>query len=164
MTLSRGSLRTLVLSALAIGCGAGLSVPVAVAKAPEPQILAQTAPASKPVAPAAPKAPEPAAQSVPPMTYDAKGRRDPFAPIQLAKEKITGLDVGTVKLVGVISGSHLLALVEAPDGLGYIVKAGDVLGNGRVTEVAPTSITFAVSSGSDKDKKETSLTLKLVRE
>jgi hypothetical protein len=161
MNLLRAPVGMLIVGALAAGCGAGPSVPVAVGNTPPPQqAVAQSAPAPKSGAPA-PKGSEAARPPLPPMTYDAKGRRDPFTPIQIAKEKITGLDVSTVKLVGVISGSHLLALVEAPDGLGYIVKSGDVLGNGRVTDVAPTSITFTVAGA---DKKDTSLTLRLVRE
>jgi Tfp pilus assembly protein PilP len=90
-----------------------------------------------------PKEPE-AGPPLPPMAYEPKGRRDPFSPVQLARET-GGINVSSVKLVGVIQGRHgLLALVEAPDGIGYILRNGDVLGDGRVTAIAPTSITFAV--------------------
>src|SRR5262245_27868497 len=161
MSSLRASIGTLVVGVLAVGCGAGPSVPVVASNVPQPQRAATpSAPSPKPGAPAAPRASE-SAQVLPPLTYDPKGRRDPFTPIQIAKEKVAGIDVSSVKLVGVINGSQLLALVEAPDGLGYIVKSGDVLGNGRVTEVAPTSITFAVAGA---DKKDASLTLRLVRE
>ncbi len=151
----------LILGFTAAGCGGGGPVPAPVVKGPEQAQAAPTATPPKPPAPAAiAKQPE-AASILPPLAYESKGRRDPFVPIQITREKVSGLDVSTVKLVGVIGSGRLLALVEAPDGLGYIVKPGDVLGNGRVTDVAPSSITFAVSG---VEKKETSLTLRLVKE
>ena len=107
-----------------------------------------------------PRIPEPG-PPLPPLAYEARGRRDPFAPVQVAKEK-TGLEVGTVKLVGIISGSRPLALAETPDGLGYILKQGDVLGNGRVTEVTANSVTFAISGRAAQ--RETSLTLRIGRD
>ncbi len=91
-----------------------------------------------------PKEPEPG-PPLPPLTYDAKGRRDPFVAISLAKDK-PGLSVTTLKLAGVIRGRTLLALIEAPDGLGYILKPGDVLGDGRVTDITQRSVTFAVAA------------------
>ena len=87
--------------------------------------------------------------------------RDPFSPVPVAKEK-AGLDVATTRLVGVIQGGQLLALVEAPDGLGYIVRPGDVLGNGRITDVTVSSITFAVAG--QAGQRENSLTLRLARQ
>jgi Tfp pilus assembly protein PilP len=81
--------------------------------------------------------------------------------VSVAVEK-SGLDVATTKLVGIIQGQQLLALVEAPDGLGYILKPGDVLGNGRITDITANSVTFAVAGRAGQ--RETSLTLKLVKE
>jgi Tfp pilus assembly protein PilP len=95
------------------------------------------------------------------LTYEPKGRRDPFSPVQVAVEK-GGLDVATTKLVGIIQGHQPLALVEAPDGLGYILKTGDVLGNGRITDITANSVTFAVAGRAGQ--RETSLTLRLVKE
>jgi Tfp pilus assembly protein PilP len=69
-----------------------------------------------------------------------------------------GIDVTTFKLVGVISGRNLLALVEGPGGIGYILKTGDVLGDGRVTDITPTSVTFAVS---DDGPRSGSVTIRL---
>ena len=106
------------------------------------------------------RTPEPG-PPLPPLVYEARGRRDPFAPVQVVTEK-TGLEVGTVKLVGIISGSKPLALAETPDGLGYILKQGDVLGNGRVTEVTANSVTFAISGRAAQ--RETSLTLRIGRD
>jgi hypothetical protein len=59
-----------------------------------------------------PKEPE-AGPPLPPMAYEPKGRRDPFSPVQLARET-GGINVSSVKLVGVIQGRHgLLAITFA---------------------------------------------------
>ncbi|HET6367021.1 MAG TPA: hypothetical protein VFG27_07335 [Pseudomonadales bacterium] len=91
----------------------------------------------------APKEPDPG-PALPPMTYEAKARRDPFAPVVIASGS-KGLTIGSAKLVGIISGPQPLALVETPEGIGYILKAGDTLGDGRVTEIGADSVSFAVS-------------------
>ena len=91
----------------------------------------------------APREPDPG-PALPPMTYEAKARRDPFAPVVIASGS-KGLTIGSAKLVGIISGPQPLALVETPEGIGYILKAGDTLGDGRVTEIGTDSVSFAVS-------------------
>jgi hypothetical protein len=59
----------------------------------------------------------------------------------------SGLRVAAAKLTGVIAGRQgPLGLVEAPDGIGYILKPGDALGDGRVLEIGKDSISFAVSA------------------
>ena len=151
----------LSLALLIAGCGAGTPS----GKSPTgggPAAPAVQAPAQGPVArpgPAVtPKEPE-AGPPLPPLAYDAKGRRDPFAPVSLAKGKASALTVTAVKLVGVIKGRALLALVEAPDGLGYILKPGDVLGDGRVTDVTQNSVTFAIAAKAGQ--QATAVTLRL---
>ena len=99
---------------------------------------------------------------MPPLSYDAKGRRDPFVPIALAKDKPMGLSITTLKLAGVIRGRTLLALVEAPDGLGYILKPGDMLGDGRVTEITQNAVTFAVAARAGQ--AATTATLRLAQD
>jgi hypothetical protein len=146
---------------LAAGCGGGPSAPgaatrIAVAKPP-----AAPKAAAKPLLPAVkPKVVEPG-PPLPPLAYEAKGRRDPFVPIELPKDR-PGLDVSSLRLVGIISGRHLLALVETPGGLGYILKPGDALGNGHVSEIAPGSVTFAVSGS--RSQREARVTLPLGRD
>ena len=142
---------------LATGCGQGTvpgPAPVGVPTAAQPP--AETA---KPAAPLAlPKEPE-AGPPLPPMTYDAKGRPDPFVPISMAPVRKAELNLGPVKLVGIMRGPQgLMALVETPDGLGYILKVGDVLGDGRVTQINSHSITF---SGGGPGLRAPSLTLRL---
>ena len=160
------ALGTLAAVSLAAGCGGGSPAPPAANKVAlgEQPVAAQAAPQKSPTPTVMPRTPEPG-PPLPPLAYEARGRRDPFAPVQVAKEakEKTGLEVGTVKLVGIISGSSTpLALAETPDGLGYILRQGDVLGNGRVTEVTANSVTFAI--GGRAAQRETSLTLRIGRD
>jgi hypothetical protein len=136
-------------AALLAGCGGG---------APPPPPAA--------VAPAAPSTPAPVvrpkdadSKALPPIAYEPKGRRDPFTPIFVGKDN-AGLSVSAVKLTGVVGGrGGLMALVEAPDGIGYILKPGDALGDGRVTGITPNSVTFAVAARGSQSSS--SLTLRL---
>lgn len=134
--------------ALVAGCGGGTPPtppPVAVAPAtPTPVVR--------------PKEPD-AGKTLQPIAYEPKGRRDPFTPIFLGKDN-AGLSVSAVKLTGIVGGpAGLTALVEAPDGIGYILKPGDALGDGRVTGITPNSVTFAVSARGSHSAS--SLTLRL---
>jgi hypothetical protein len=79
-----------------------------------------------------------------PIPYEAKARRDPFAPLVIASGG-KGLTIGSAKLVGIIAGPQPLALVETAEGIGYILKSGDTLGDGRVTEIGADSVSFAVA-------------------
>jgi hypothetical protein len=157
------TLNALALAWLAAGCGGAPSTPPVVSKAAAAveQPAAATGAPLKPASPAVlPRIPDPG-PPLPPLNYDAKGRRDPFAPVHVVAQK-TGLDVGAAKLVGVIQGDKLLALVETPDGLGYILKPGDMLGNGRVTDVSAGSVTFGVAGRAGE--KDANVTLRLVKE
>ncbi len=118
------------------GCGGG--APTSTPPAPGP-----VAAPPRPVI--APKEPD-AGPPLPAMSYSAKQRRDPFAPIVVA-EGAKGLTVAAAKLAGVVQGRQgRMGLVEAPDGIGYILKAGDTLGDGRVVDVGQDSISFAVAA------------------
>ena len=163
MSVYRWVLGALSVGWLAAGCGGAPAVPGAASRLlVAEQAATAAAPQQKPPAPTViPRAVEPG-PPLPPLTYEPKGRRDPFTPIPPAVDKGTGgLDVATTKLVGIIQGHQLLALVEAPDGLGYILKPGDVLGNGRITGITADSVTFAVAGRAGQ--RETSLTLRLVK-
>lgn len=88
--------------------------------------------------------------------YSPVGRRDPFRPlIAMAGEEIAGVencdperprehlenfDLLSLKLTGVIiTSATSLALIRAPDGKGYTVKAGMYIGRmcGKVVEIDP---------------------------
>ncbi len=77
--------------------------------------------------------------------YDAAGRRDPFESL----ESRLGSDRSTVansKLTGVIhSDGTSFALVETADGIGYILKPGDTLADGRLIEIGPAVAVFAIA-------------------
>jgi hypothetical protein len=123
-------------TAIVAGCGGGTP------PTPPPAAVAPAAPTA--AAPAVrPKEPE-SSKALPAIAYEPKGRRDPFTPIFLGKDN-AALSVSAVKLTGIVGGrGGLTALVEAPDGIGYILKPGDALGDGRVTGITPNSVTFAV--------------------
>lgn len=127
-----------VLAVLVAACGGSPpSAPAPAAQAPAAQ--SQPAQQAQPVAPAM-KAPEP---PPPPPMYDAKGRRDPFDILEVRTG--TGLSIGTARLVGIVRGIRgPLALLETAEGLGYILRQGDVLGDGRLTEIGPDNVVFAL--------------------
>lgn len=138
------------LAAMMVACGGGTPTP-------PPTAVTSAAPAA-PAPVVRPKEPD-AGKALPPMAYEPKGRRDPFTPIFLGKDNV-GLSVSSVKLTGVVGGrGGLMALVEAPDGIGYILKPGDALGDGRVSGITPTSVTFAVTARGSQSAS--SLTLRL---
>ncbi|HEY7868222.1 MAG TPA: hypothetical protein VIF59_03290 [Methylomirabilota bacterium] len=135
---------------LAAGCGGG-------SPTPPPAAVTTAAPAA-PAPVVRPKEPE-TKKALPAIAYEPKGRRDPFTPIFLGKDN-AGLSVAAVKLSGIVGGrGGLMALVEAPDGIGYILKPGDALGDGRVTGITPSSVTFAVLPRGSQGS--TNLTLRL---
>jgi len=156
MTKRRWMIGGLTGAALLGGCS-GTEPPPAPPKPPTPAAAAAT-----PGTPAAAVRPlDPGAgRELPPLAYDAKGRRDPFAPISLVGES-RGINVTAAKLVGIVRSSQgALALVEGPDGVGYILRSGDGLGNGRVTGITATTVTFAVAA--QPGQGPTTVTLRLV--
>ena len=78
-------------------------------------------------------------------TWEAKGRRDPFEPLNV-REGAAGMTVASAKLTGIVRGrAATLALVETSDGLGYILKQGDTLGDGRLLEIGPNTVVFSIA-------------------
>jgi len=153
MTL-RGRVAPIVAATLLGACG-GTEQPLAPPKPPVPAAAAAapTAAAVRPLDPGA-------GPALSPMAYDTKGRRDPFSPIPPVRGEAKGLNVSAAKLVGIVHGRQgPLALVDAPDGVGYILRNGDVLGNGRVVGITGTTVTFAVPAQADEGP--TTVTLRL---
>jgi hypothetical protein len=110
-----------------------------------------TPPSAPPKPPAASSQPAAAAQAAPAEVviavpkYDPKGRRDPFETLEV-REGSGGLTVAATRLTGIVrSNRSALALVEAPDGIGYILKPGDTLGDGRLLEIGSDSVVFVVA-------------------
>jgi len=133
-------------------CGGSPPPPPAAAPAPAKPVAAVPAAAA-----AKPSAPTPSGQPAPLVTapivpqgdgtaYEAKGRRDPFVALDISGGP-KGLEVATTKLTGIVrSARTTLALVEAQDGIGYILKPGDTLGDGRLVEIGADNVVFAVAA------------------
>lgn len=123
---------------LAVVLGACGSTP------PPPPVKAPAAATTQPATAAAEQAP-PAEVVVAVPKYDAKGRRDPFETLEV-REGSGGLTVAATRLTGIVRSNRVaLALVEAPDGIGYILKPGDTLGDGRLLEIGSDSVVFVVA-------------------
>lgn len=125
-------------------------------------------PSSAPAVPTAPRvaaappstsaAPQPAEKTAPPKapiySYDPQGRPDPFLPLVLPHERereegkkgLKGLVVSELKLTGIVwDKTEYVALVEARDRLGYVLKINDVIGgSARVARISPNSVIFEV--------------------
>jgi len=95
----------------------------------------------------------------PPLAYDPTGRRDPFAPDAASTADASAPRVAPLKLTGVIQGPAPLALLEAPDGTGYIVKPGDTLGDGRVLDVVADAVTIRLAARGQRTPETMTLTL-----
>lgn len=124
---------------LAAGCSGSQSP----APATPPPVVK---PAIQPIASPQPSAPDVVASAElkkPEYTYRPEGRRDPFAPIIVREEKkekrlaaspLERYDLSEFKLTGIVWGGFgFNAVVEGPDGKGYFVRVGTVIGqNGGV--------------------------------
>jgi hypothetical protein len=103
-------------------------------------------PAATPAGPAAPLVGAPAVPDASGGQYDPKNRRDPLMSLD-ATSGPKGLEVATTKLTGIVRGAGTtLALVETQDGIGYILKPGDTLGDGRLVEIGADNVIFSVGA------------------
>ena len=119
-----------------------------------------------------PAAPAPTAQANAPkwmnppnFIYSSKGKPDPFHPIiqttppepspaEKPKKMLTPLErvqPGQLKLVGILSQKKIgerQALVELPNGKGYILQVGDPIGQrqGKVTAITGKSVVIQETS------------------
>ena len=115
--------------------------PVASVRPEQPGQPAQSAQPAQPTQ-LVPAAPVLSAADVP--KYEDKGRKDPFQEVQLSMAS-GGLSVATTKLTGIVRGPRAtLALLETQEGIGYILKPGDTLGDGRLMEIGADNVVFAV--------------------
>jgi len=124
-----------------------------------PARQAKKAPAAPPAS--APKGPVASAASAsatpaPPLapSYDPRGRRDPFRPLVVArvstrpKTGLASLDPTDLKLTGIVWDQRgYYALVEASNGLGYVIRLNDVIGDeARVTKITPEGMTLQLET------------------
>jgi type IV pilus assembly protein PilP len=162
--LNRACRLPVIAAVLLWGCGGGSPpAPPAAPKAPAAATPVPAAPpAQKPVSQAPPPvtAPAPSATTEGPPAaaveqvylYNPEGRRDPFRSILVTAEKIQRLetlpplqrtDVADLKLIGIVWGSvghH--AMVQTPDGKGYTIKRGTLVGvnNGVVKKITERAL------------------------
>jgi hypothetical protein len=95
------------------------------------------------------------------LKYVSKGRRDPFAPLEV-QHGVNGPSVSTAKLRGIVSGSSgPLALIDTAEGVGYIMKRGDTLVDGRLVDINKDSVVFAVASKPGAAAASNRVTLRL---
>ena len=114
--------------------------PVAATRAEQTTLPGQ---ASQPGSPLVPAAPTIAGGDVP--KYDDKGRKDPFTEVSVSATT-GGLAVSTTRLTGIVRGRRsTLALLETQEGIGYILKPGDTLGDGRLMEIGADNVVFTVA-------------------
>jgi Tfp pilus assembly protein PilP len=129
------------------------------APSPPPPPRPAPAPATKAPTAAPAAAPAPTAAPAAAFSYEAKGRRDPFRPLiapkvatpsKRVRPGLPGLRVAELKLTGIIWGGRgYYALVEAPDGKGYVLRKNDLVGedadeSARVSTIVPDAVTFEV--------------------
>jgi Tfp pilus assembly protein PilP len=127
--------------------------PVPIASARQATMTQTEPPTPAPAIPRPTPNPFPASKNVDqperalaPIAYDPKGRRDPFEQLQVTTGA-RGLTVAAARLTGIVRSEHnLLALVEAPDGIGYVMRTGDVLGDGRLVEIGGDTAVFVVAA------------------
>lgn len=148
---------TVVLTATLTGCGLGTPAPDSkpaalqvAASSPSPTpAVPPAAPATAPATPAAPPALVPAAPelSAPASVgYQPKGRRDPFETLE-HKASAASLAVTSAKLTGIVRNpATSMALIETQDGIGYILKPGDTLFDGRLVHIGVDSVVFVVAA------------------
>lgn len=130
-------------AALLAGCGAPTPPPPPAAARPAPTPAAPPAPPPA-VVPSAP-AVEAVLPAEPPPTYEVRGRRDPFETLEVREGSSSPL-VASARLTGIVRGAQgPLALIEMPDGLGYVLRPGDTLGDGRLVEIGADSVVFRVA-------------------
>jgi hypothetical protein len=82
--------------------------------------------------------------------YQSYGKLDPFQPLVSGDyERLGGaelVDLASARLVGVMwGGDDQFALVEDPDGFGYILRVGDRVRNGRVVGIRKSSMSAKVT-------------------
>lgn len=128
-------------------CGGAPPPPAQAPKPPAAAAPKPAAPAPPPAAaaakpPAVPAVPQPLGPQIP--KYEVKGRPDPFQPLDVREGAAS--PVASAKLTGIVRSAHTtLALVETPEGIGYILKPGDTLGDGRLLEIGSDSVVFQVT-------------------
>jgi type IV pilus assembly protein PilP len=162
--------RTLLVLAAALAAGCGDSPKPATRPAPAP-----VAAAPQPAAPA----PEPAKppEKAPEWSYSSVGKRDPFRSYLSELSKQSGalatrcatplgrFELEQLKLVAVVTGlENPVAMVQAPNGVGYSLRRGACIGKNGGTVAAVRSgeviiAEWAVRADGTRDRTQTVMRL-----
>jgi type IV pilus assembly protein PilP len=143
---------------------------------PPPAAAAAAAAAAAPPAAAAPAAEEAKKPAEPEWSYSSVGKRDPFRSfLAEANRKSLGIspcstplgrfELEQLKLVAVITGlEDPIAMVQAPNGVGYSVRRGACIGKngGTVAAVRSGEIVvaeWAIRADGTRDRTQTVLSL-----
>ncbi len=139
--MRRAAFGLLLLSFLLPGCS---SEPAPASPTPVPQRKVATATAAQ----ASSLASRPASMERTPVTYNPRGKRDPFISLLEPESHETGFDVGGFKLAGIVwQANQYFALLEAPDGVGHILKENDRLGpNAKVKSITKDTVLIEMTS------------------
>ena len=151
-----------------MGCGGSPKPPPRPAAAPVAAVPQQAAPAAEPA-----KAPEKA----PEWSYSSVGKRDPFRSFLSELSKKGGalatrcatplgkFELEQLKLVAVVTGlENPVAMVQAPNGVGYSLRRGACIGKngGTVAAVRTGEVViaeWAVRADGTRDRTQTVLRL-----
>lgn len=133
--MTRGGALLAGLALTLTACGSGAPPP------PPAPTAAPPRPAGPPEVPEAEKQ----EKALPAVTYEPGGARDPFVPLEVTGGP-KGLTVASTRLSGIVwDQTGALALLEGSDGIGYILRPGDTLGDGRLLEIGADSAVFSVA-------------------
>jgi hypothetical protein len=82
----------------------------------------------------------------PKYDYRSHGRRDPFRPLLCKDEEeerqSDRLYLDGARLVGILWGGRVLALLEDNEGVSFCLEKGDRVHNGRLVEIRPDAVVF----------------------
>jgi type IV pilus assembly protein PilP len=164
--------RSILLLAAALACsGSPKPAPPVARPTPAAPVAAATAPAPAPAAPAA------GAEAPPEWSYSSAGKRDPFrsylreldAPASAVASRcatpLGRFDVEQLRLVAVVTGlEDPVAMVEAPNGIGYSLRRGACIGKngGVISAVRSGEVVvseWAIRADGARDKTQTVMRL-----
>jgi type IV pilus assembly protein PilO len=101
------------------------------------------------------------------LAYAARGRRDPFSQASVPaggsadRAQRPRPLITSAALTGIVRGPDgPLALVETPDGLGYILRAGDGIEEARVIRIDQQSVLFTLPPAAGRPGEEIVLVLR----
>jgi len=155
--------------------GTPAPTPAAPAAAPGPKEPPKPAVSPAPTMTAAPGAAVHPADSVEGYSYDPKSRRDPFqsltkiiktASFQSQMPPLQRVQISDMKLLGIMWGGYgYYGLIQTPDGKGYTVKDGMLLGtnNGVIKTITDKAIIVSeptIDLAGRKSTKEVELLLR----